>query len=462
VVQLPDAASFERTDAVVKHVDELARSVSGVAHTFAVSGYSNVLQTNQPNLGAAFIIPESFEQRHGDPTKTAAALMASLKQKFSGIQEARVLVLPPPPLRGLGNSGGFKLMIQDLNNAGPAGLQKAVSSLMDELGKDADFNSLLPGFRANVPQYFMDIDRRQAKSMGVSVTDLNETLQVFLGGVYINDFNLFGRTYQVTAQAEPHFRATPESISHLRTRNASGGMVPLASLVKLQPIAGADRFQRYNMYPSGDLSGNISANLSSGEMIRRVQAAADRALPPGYAFEWTDLTYQQILAGDSLLWIFPLCVMLVFLVLAALYESWGLPLAVILIVPMCLLSALSGVWASQMDNNIFTQIGLIVLVGLAAKNAILIVEFARQAEERGLDRFEAAVEACKLRLRPILMTSFAFILGVVPLVRATGAGSEMRRTLGATVFYGMIGVTLFGLIFTPVFYVVIRKYGKRS
>lgn len=461
VVQLPDASAFERTDEVVRRMDQMARDTPGVAHTFAISGYSTVLQANQPNVAAAFIIPEPFEMRQGDPTKTATALMATMRQKFSAIKEARVLVLPPPPLRGLGNAGGFKLQVQDLNNNGPVALQKAVQSLTDELTKDPDFNSLLPGFRASVPQYFMDIDRQQAKTMGISLSDLNETLQVFLGSAYVNDFNLFGRTYQVTAQAEPTFRATPESIARLRTRNSAGGMVPLGSLVKVQPIAGADRLQRYNLYPSGDLSGNISSTLSSGEMIQRVQSAANRALPPGYVFEWTDLTYQQILAGNSIVWIFPLCVLLVFLVLAALYESWGLPLAVILIVPMCLLSALTGVWLTKMDNNIFTQIGLIVLVGLAAKNAILIVEFAKQAEDRGMDRFAAAVEACRLRLRPILMTSLAFILGVLPLVLATGAGAEMRRALGSAVFYGMIGVTFFGLLLTPVFYVIIRKFRRK-
>ena len=460
VVQLPDASSFERTDAVVHRVDELARETPGVAHTFAISGYSSVLAANQPNVGAAFIIPESFAARTGDPTKTANALMATLRKKYSAIQEARITVLPPPSLRGLGNAGGFKLQIQDLNNQGPVALQKASQALADKLTQDPEFNSLIPGFRAAVPQYFMDIDRQKAKTMGVSLTDLNETLQVFLGSAYVNDFNLFGRTYQVFAQAEPIFRATPESISRLRTRNAAGGMVPLGSLVKVRPIAGADRLQRYNLYPSADLSGNISTTLSSGDMIRRVQAAADEALPPGYKIEWTDLTYQQILAGKTLLWVFPLCVLLVFLVLAALYESWGLPLAVILIVPMCLLSALTGVAASRMDNNIFTQVGLIVLVGLAAKNAILIVEFARQAQQRGLSAIDAAVEACRLRLRPILMTSLAFILGVLPLLRASGAGAEMRQALGTTVFYGMIGVTLFGLLLTPVFYVILAKNRK--
>ncbi len=461
VAQLPDASSLERTDEVVRRMDKIARETPGIAHTFAISGYSSVLQANQPNIGAAFVIPDSFDQRSGNPQLSAPALMATLRQRFSGIQEARILVLPPPALRGLGNAGGFKIQVQDLNNQGPVALQKAVQSLSDELTKDPEFNSLLPGFRATVPQYFMDIDRTQAKSMNINLADLNETLQVFLGSVYVNDFNLFGRTYQVTAQAEPNFRATPESIARLRTRNQQGGMVPLGALVKVQPIAGADRWQRYNMYPSGDLSGNVAAGLSSGEMIKRVDAAAARALPPGYSIEWTDLTYQQILAGNAIIWVFPLCVLLVFLVLAALYESWGLPLAIILIVPMCVLSALLAVWVSGRDNNIFTQIGLIVLVGLAAKNAILIVEFARQAEERGADCYTAAVEACRLRLRPILMTSFAFILGVLPLLKAHGAGAEMRQALGTSVFYGMIGVTVFGLILTPVFYVFIRKFQRK-
>lgn len=456
VAQLPDAASLERTDAVVRRMDQIARETPGVAHTFAISGYSSVLQANQPNIGAAFIIPDSFEARAGHPELTAAELMKSLRQRFSSLQEARILVVPPPALRGLGNAGGFKVQVQDLQNQGPVALQQAVQALADELTKDPDFNNLLPGFRGTVPQYFMDIDRAQAKNMNINLTELNETLQVFLGSVYVNDFNLFGRTYQVTAQAEPAFRATPESIARLRTRNQQGGMVPLGSLVKVQPIAGADRWQRYNLYPSGDLGGNVSAGLSSGVMIDRVNAAAARALPPGFTLEWTDLTYQQILAGNAIVWIFPLCVLLVFLVLAALYESWGLPLAIILIVPMCVLSALVGVWISGKDNNIFTQIGLIVLVGLAAKNAILIVEFARQAEAAGADKFTAAVTACRLRLRPILMTSFAFILGVLPLLRAQGAGAEMRQALGTSVFYGMIGVTLFGLLLTPVFYVLTR------
>jgi len=298
--------------------------------------------------------------------------------------------------------------------------------------------------------------------MDVSLADINEALQVYLGSIYVNDFNLFGRTYQVMAQADPMYRVNPEDINRLKTRNGKGEMVPLSALVEVTKVGGADRVQRYNLYYSADINGNTLPGVSSGEMIAKVERLAKEHLPDGYSIEWTDLTYQQILAGNTIVYIFPLCVVFVFLVLAALYESWGLPLAIILIVPMCLLSALGGVWMKSMDNNVFTQIGLVVLVGLAAKNAILIVEFAKQRQDAGMGRFEAAVEACRLRLRPILMTSFAFILGVLPLVLATGAGAEMRRALGTAVFYGMIGVTIFGLIFTPVFYVVIRKFSERK
>jgi hydrophobe/amphiphile efflux-1 (HAE1) family protein len=459
VVQLPDGASFERTDAVVRRMDEIARSTPGVAHTFAIAGYSSVLQANQSNVGAAFIIPDEFDQRK-DPSLHANALMATLRKKYSEIKEGRVLVLPPPPLRGLGNAGGFKLQVEDLNNAGLPALEAATKQFMDTLSQEPGFSSLLTGFRANIPQYRLNIDRERAKTMGVSLTDVNDTLQTYLGSVYVNDFNLFGRTWQVMAMAEPEFRVKPEDVGRLQTRNNQGAMVPLGALVQTERIGGADRVQRYNMFVSADVTGNTATTLSSGDMIKKVDEIAKKTLPQGFDYEWTDLTYQQILAGNSILFVFPLCVLFVFLVLAAQYESWSLPLAVILIVPMCLLSAIGGVWLRGMDNNIFTQIGLVVLVGLAAKNAILIVEFARQRQDGGLNRFEAAVEACRLRLRPILMTSFAFILGVLPLVLAEGAGAEMRQALGTAVFYGMIGVTFFGLIFTPVFYVVIAKFMK--
>ncbi len=462
VVQLPDGASFERTDAVVRKVDAIARDLPGIAHTFAISGYSSVLQANQSNVGAAFLVLDDYEKRR-DPALQGDALLGQIRTAFGAVKEARVLVLPPAPIRGLGSAGGFKVQVQDLNNAGVPALQDATQRLIDAIQKEPGFTSIISGFRANVPQYHIEIDRAQAKTMGISLAELNEALQVYLGSVYVNDFNLFGRTYQVTAQAEPDMRTQPEDLLRIKIRNQSGAMVPLGALVTLTKQGGADRMQRYNLYYSADINGNTLPGVSSGEMIAGVERLAREHLPNGFDIEWTDLTYQQILAGNTIVYIFPLCVLFVFLVLAAQYESWNLPLAIILIVPMCLLSAIGGVWLRDMDNNIFTQIGLVVLVALAAKNAILIVEFAKQIQDQGKDRYTAAIEACRLRLRPILMTSFAFILGVLPLVIARGAGAEMRQALGTAVFYGMIGVTFFGLLFTPVFYVVMRRLaGDRS
>jgi hydrophobe/amphiphile efflux-1 (HAE1) family protein len=460
VIQLPDASSFERTDAVVRRVDEIARKIPGVAHTFAISGYSSVLQANQPNVGAAFLVLDEFEKRK-DPNLRGEKLLARIRQELSQVQEGRVLVLPPPPLRGLGNAGGFKVQVQDLNNAGFAALEGATRRLLDAAQRDPELTSLISGYRANVPQYRVNIDRAKAKKMGVSMADIGETLQTFMGSVYVNDFNLFGRTWQVYAQADPRFRIHPESVTQLKLHNSRGDMVPLGAVASIEKIGGPDRLQRYNLYYSADISGSTAPGVSSGEMIAKIEDLARRELPEGFAIEWTDLTFQQILAGNTIVFIFPLCVVFVFLVLSAQYESWALPLAVILIVPMCLLCAIGGVWLSGRDNNIFTQIGLVVLVGLAAKNAVLIVEFARQREDAGLTRFAAAVEACRLRLRPILMTSFAFILGVLPLLRGAGAGAEMRQALGTAVFYGMLGVTFFGLMLTPVFYLVIRAASER-
>ncbi len=455
VVQLPDASSFERTDTVVRQVDEIARNIPGVAHTFAISGYSSVLQASQPNVGAAFLVLDPFEKRK-DPNLRGEKLLATIRKKLSVVQEGRVLVLPPPPLRGLGNAGGFKLQVQDLNNAGLAPLDGAMRALLDAAQRDPQLISLISGYRPNVPQYRVQIDRQKAKSMGVSMADIGETLQTYLGSVYVNDFNLFGRTWQVYAQAEPQFRLNPETVNQLKTRNNRGEMVPLGAVSRMEKTGGADRIQRYNLFYSADINGSTQPGVSTGDMIKKIERLAREHLPEGFAIEWTDLTYQQIIAGNTIVFIFPLCVVFAFLVLAAQYESWGLPLAVILIVPMCLLSAIGGVWLTGRDNDIFTQIGLVVLVGLAVKNAILIVEFAKQREDAGATRFDAAIEACRLRLRPILMTSFAFILGVVPLLRASGAGAEMRQALGTAVFYGMLGVTFFGLLLTPVFYLVIR------
>lgn len=460
LVQLPDASAFERTDAVVRRMDAMAREIPGIAHTFAISGYSSVLQANQPNVGAAFLVFDEFANRK-EPHLKGDGLLTVIRQKFATIQEGRVLVLPPPPLRGLGNAGGFKIQVQDLNNAGLDALESATQKLLAAAQQEPGLISLVTGFRAQTPQYKLEINRAQAKTMGVSLADLNEALQVYLGSAYVNDFNLFGRTYQVTAQADAQFRKDPTDVSRIKIRNQNGDMVPLGALVKVIKTGGADRVQRYNLYYSADINGNTLPGVSSGQMIEKIDRLAKEHLPTGFTYEWTDLTYQQILAGDTLFYIFPLCVVFVFLVLAAQYESWNMPLAIIMIVPMCLLSAIGGVWLRGQDNNIFTQIGLVVLVGLAAKNAILIVEFAKQLQDTGMDRVAAAVEACRLRLRPILMTSFAFILGVLPLVLARGAGAEMRQALGTAVFFGMLGVTVFGLLFTPVFYVLIRAFVER-
>jgi hydrophobe/amphiphile efflux-1 (HAE1) family protein len=460
LVQLPDASAFERTDAIVRRMDAMAREIPGIAHTFAISGYSSVLQANQPNVGAAFLVFDDFANR-SEPHLKGDGLLAVIRQKFATIQEGRVLVLPPPPLRGLGNAGGFKLQVQDLNNAGLDALESATQKLLTAAQQEPGLISLVTGFRAQTPQYKLEINRAQAKTMGVSLSDLNEALQVYLGSAYVNDFNLFGRTYQVTAQADAQFRKDPSDVARIKIRNQNGNMVPLGALVKVIKTGGADRVQRYNLYYSADINGNTLPGVSSGQMIEKIERLAKQHLPSGFTIEWTDLTYQQILAGDTLFYIFPLCVVFVFLVLSAQYESWSMPMAIILIVPMCLLSAIGGVWLRSQDNNIFTQIGLVVLVGLAAKNAILIVEFAKQLQDTGMDRVAAAVEACRLRLRPILMTSFAFILGVLPLVLAKGAGAEMRQALGTAVFFGMLGVTVFGLLFTPVFYVLIRAFVER-
>jgi multidrug efflux pump len=354
--------------------------------------------------------------------------------------------------------GGFKMQVQDRADLGLQALQATTENLIAAGSQQPELAGLFTSFRANVPQFYLDLDRTKAKSMEVALSDIFDTLQIYLGSLYINDLNLFGRTYQVTAQAEARFRLKPENIAELKTRNANGEMVPLGTLVWVQAVTGPDKVVRYNLYPSAEINGNQAPGVSSGQAIALMEALANRELPRGMGFEWTELTYQQILAGNTAVLIFPLCVLFVFLTLAAQYESWSLPLSVILIVPMCLLFAIAGVWLRDMDNNIFTQVGLVVLVGLASKNAILIVEFARARQEAGLKRFEAVVEASTLRLRPILMTSFAFILGVLPLVISTGAGAEGRRLLGTAVFSGMLGVTFFGLLLTPVFYYVIRGF----
>jgi multidrug efflux pump len=456
MVQLPEAASLERTGKVVDELSKIARSVPGVKASIDLAGLSPISLSSAANAGTIFIILDDFEKR----TKKGLSgpeIVAEIRKRASSIQEAFVGVFPPPAVNGLGIVGGFKMQVQDRGNLGLDALQAGVAELVTAANQDPRLQGVLSSFRANTPQLKVNVDKAKAKAMGVSLSGLYDTLQIYLGSLYVNDFNLFGRTYQVTAQADAPFRKDPQDIMQLKTRNSSGEMVPLGSIVKVSQITGPNNIVRYNMFPSAEVTGNAAPGVSSGEAIHVMETLASQKLPPSMGFEWTELTLQEILAGNTAVFIFPLCVLFVFLTLAALYESWSLPLAIILIVPLCLLFALGGVYFRGMDNNIFTQIGFVVLVGLACKNAILIVEFAKQRQDAGLNRTEAAIEASRLRLRPILMTSFAFIFGVVPLVISQGAGAEMRRVLGTAVFSGMLGVTLFGIFLTPIFYVVIRR-----
>jgi len=459
--QLPEGASLERTHKIISRAGEIARAIPGVKGTAEFPGFNLIVNGNLPNAGTIFVPLEDFEKRK-DPRKSAKAIMNQLYARYGELRDARVLVLPPPPVQGLGSTAGFKMMIQDRADVGLDTLADASFRMMVNGSQTPGLAQVFTTFTIRVPQIFVDVDRVKAKSMGVALSDVNDTLQTYLGSLYVNDFNRFGRTYQVTAQADANFRLQPEDIPKLKTRNSAGEMVPLGTLVDVRETTGPDKVIRYNMYPAADINGVAMPGVSSGQAIALAEQLAAKELPQGMSYEWTDLTFQEILAGNTIIFIFPLCVLLVFLTLAAQYESWSLPLAIILIVPMCLLSAIAGIWIRSMDINIFTQIGLIVLVGLASKNAILIVEFAKQLEDSGKSITDAAIEAARLRLRPILMTAFAFILGVAPLVLASGAGAEMRRALGTTVFFGMLGVTFFGLILTPVFYVVIRKVTARK
>lgn len=458
-IQLPDSASLERSDEVVDRIAKIAGETPGVKASIDLAGLSPISLSASPNAGTVFVILDEFSKR---PGLTGDMIAANLRQKLAGIQEGMVFVFSPPPVNGMGVVGGFKMELQDRGGAGLEALQAAAYQLMGAAAKDPRVQGVYTTFRANTPQLYLDVDRLKAKSMGVPLTDIFDTLQIYLGSLYVNDFNLFGRTYHVTAQADGPYRRQPEDILNFKTRNSQGGMVPLGTLVSLRSITGPDRIVRYDMYPAAEMTGNPGAGVSSGDAIAAMENLVKQNLPASIGFEWTELTLQQILEGNTAVFIFPLCVLFVYLTLAALYESWSLPLAIILIVPMCLLFAIVGVWLRGMDNNIFTQIGFVVLVGLACKNAILIVEFARQRQDAGLSRFDAAVEASRLRLRPILMTSFAFIFGVVPLLLAIGAGAEMRRALGTAVFSGMLGVTFFGIFLTPVFYNVIRWMTDRT
>lgn len=460
--QLPDAATLDRTEAVIKRMSEIAGKHPGVENTVAFPGLSINGFTNSPNSGIVFTPLKPFDERT-DPSMSAGAIAAELNAQFAEIQDAYIAIFPPPPVQGLGTIGGFRLQIQDRGSLGYEELYKQTQNILAKARALPELNpmSVFTSYQVNVPQIDANIDREKAKTHGVAISDIFDTMQVYLGSLYANDFNRFGRTYQVNVQAEQQFRLEPEQIGQLKVRNNRGEMIPLSTFVKVDSASGPDRVMHYNGFLTAEINGAAAPGYSSGQAEAAIAKLLKEELPNGMTYEWTELTYQQILAGNTAIFIFPLCVLLAFLVLAAQYESWSLPLAVILIVPTVLFSAITGVILAGGDNNVFTQIGLIVLVGLACKNAILIVEFAKEKQEEGLDRMAAVLEACRLRLRPILMTSIAFIMGVVPLVLSSGAGAEMRHAMGVAVFSGMIGVTFFGLLLTPVFYVLIRGFVEK-
>ncbi len=460
-VQLPDAASLERTQQVIDRINEVVRPERGIVHTTGIAGMSFTLNANGSNFGNFFVTLDEFDKRH-DPAMNSFAVVDRVKGVLDKeVPEAQVSLFTPPPVSGLGSASGFKIIIEDRGDLGFPELQRQIERLIEASKKSTKVQNLFCVFRANVPQLYMDVNREQCQTMGVNPADVFSTLQIYLGSLYVNDFNRFGRTWEVVAQAKGEFRDDPSRVKLLKVKNAQGQMVPLSAVLSVKEVGGPINIGRYNMYPAAAILGGTKPGVSSGEGIEEMERICNETLPPGMAFEWTEINYMQIDASKNI-WnslIFPLAVVFVFLVLAAQYESWALPLAVILVVPMCILGSLTGVWVTHGDINIFTQIGFVVLVGLASKNAILIVEFAKhQREEGGLSRREATLEACKLRLRPILMTSFAFILGVVPLMLSNGAGAEMRKVLGTAVFSGMLGVTLFGIFLTPVFFYVIEGF----
>ena len=454
--QLPDAATLDRTEDVIRRMDEIALKHPGVENAISFPGLSINGFTNSSNSGIVFVGLKPFDQRK-DPSLSGNAIAMQLNKEFSGIKEAFIAMFPPPPVQGLGTIGGFKLQIEDRAGLGYAALDEATKAFMAKAAQAPEIAGMFSSFQVNVPQLYADIDRTKARQLGVPVTEVFDTLQTYLGSTYVNDFNRFGRTYTVRVQADAPFRAQPEHIGQLKVRSTSGEMIPLSAVLNVRTDSGPERAMRYNGFLSADINAGAAPGFSSGQAQEAVERIAKETLPKGFAFEWTELTYQEILAGNSAVIVFPVAILLVFLVLAAQYESMTLPIAILLIIPMGLLAALTGVWLSGGDNNVFTQIGLVVLVGLSAKNAILIVEFARELEFEGRTPVEAAIEASRLRLRPILMTSLAFVMGVVPLVISTGAGAEMRQAMGIAVFAGMIGVTAFGIFLTPVFYVLMRK-----
>jgi len=458
--QLPDGATLDRTEDVMRRMGEIMMKQPGVKNAVGFPGLSINGFTNSSNAGIVFASLEDFDKRKS-PALSGGAIAGALNKQFAQIQDAFIAIFPPPPVQGLGTIGGFRVQVQDRGNLGYEELYRQVQNVIAKSADYPELAGLFTSYQINVPQVDADIDREKAKTHGVAIDQIFDTMQVYLGSLYANDFNRFGRTYQVNVQAEQKFRLTPEQIGQLKVRNNRGEMVPLSTFVKVSDSSGPDRVMHYNGFLTAEINGAAAPGYSSGQAEAAMERLLRAELPNGMSFEWTELTYQQILAGNTAMFVFPLCVLLAFLVLAAQYESWSLPLAVILIVPMTLLSAITGVILSGGDNNVFTQIGLIVLVGLACKNAILIVEFAKDKQEEGMSRLAAVLEACRLRLRPILMTSFAFIMGVVPLVLSSGAGAEMRHAMGVAVFSGMLGVTFFGLLLTPVFYLVIRAFVER-
>ncbi|MCE9590258.1 MAG: efflux RND transporter permease subunit [Planctomycetes bacterium] len=460
-LQMPDATSIDRTEKVMTQLSDIARRTPGVGHVFTVAGVSIFSNSNSSAAGAMYTPLRPFAERVKHPEQSAMAILGKLSSEFRSIKEGMVMVFPPPPVRGVGNAGGLRMQIEDRSGLGtPQELQAATDLVVNEIRKEHEtFGVAFSSFRAGFPQLYANVDRIKAKEQHVAVTDIFQTLQVYLGGVYVNDFNYLGRTWHVTAQADSPFRLRTSDVARLHTRNLYGQMVPLGSVMEIKDMVGPDRIQRYNLYPSADISANTAPGVSSGTGMAKMEEIAQRVLPRRYSYEWTELAYQESLAGNTALFIFPLCILFVWLTHSAEYESFALSTAIILIVPMCLLCGIGGVWMRGMDNNIFTQIGFVVLAGISVKNAVLIVEFAKQQQEHNpaMKAAHAAVEASRLRLRPILMTSFAFIFGVVPLIIAKGAGAEMRQALGTAVFYGMLGVTFFGIFFTPVFYSVIRR-----
>ncbi|MFT6670931.1 MAG: hydrophobe/amphiphile efflux-1 (HAE1) family protein [Afipia broomeae] len=455
-VQLPGAASLARTTEVVRQIEKIALDTPGVVRVPALAGLSGATRTQSSNAAALFPVFEEPQIRLKKGL-TADVITAELRKRLSSIQSAFIIVIPPPAVPGIGTGGGFSMRVQDIQGRGAELLAAATDELVAAARKEPGLTAVFSPFTANTPQVFVEIDRQKAQMLGVPIQNVTEAIEVYFGSSYVNDFNILGRTYHVTAQADLPFRKETSDLARLKTRNSAGEMVLLGSVVNFKDTAGPDRVARYNLYPAAELQGDTVRGTSSTTAINIMQKLAKETLPSGFAFEWTDLSYQQVKGGNSGLYVFPICVLFVYLVLAAQYGSWTLPFSVILIVPMCLLAATVGVRIMGQDINILTQIGFVVLVGLAAKNAILIVEFARDIEREGRNQLEAVVEACRLRLRPILMTSFAFILGVLPLVISSGSGSEMRQAVGVAVFFGMLGVTFFGLVFTPIFYILVRR-----